>query len=473
MPNGSRRIVGTRGGLGRIVAMALALAVGLLLVLAGAARGEVLTPIGLTAEGGNGWHQLNDFAVSWTNPPGYAIAGANWRIAGPSYSGASQFIAGFGISRIEGIRVPAAGSWELTVWLRDQLRYESPMLAASLELRFDDVPPAVDFVPGGTAPPQLVAAVSDPVSGVASGEISYRRLDEESWTALPTELRAGAFGAELAAATPPLRPGAPYLFRAEAGDVAGNLGSTTTGADGTPMVLAAPPSAGAPGTAARAAHLRAVLVGRHGGRGASELTAAAGEAVVLRGRLTVRAPGADGGVGAALAGRRLRVASRPVRGARAADAAEVVETDADGRFELPLPAGPSRRVTVASAGGKGLAPLRRRLALRVRAAVSLRAVPRRLRTGGLVLLEGRVGSRDARIPRSGKLVTISYRERETGRWRPVIVTRSDRRGRFHAGYRFRYVTGRALIRLRATAPAEAGWPYAPGFSPPVTLEVRG
>jgi hypothetical protein len=91
----------------------------------------------------------------------------------------------------------------------------------------------------------------------------------------------------------------------------------------------------------------------------------------------------------------------------------------------------------------------------------------------MLRLAGRVGSRGARIPRSGKLVTISYWEREARRWRPVIVTRTDRGGRFRAGYRFRYVTGRARIRLRATVPAEADWPYAPGFSRPVTVEVHG
>ena len=55
------------------------------------------------------------------------------------------------------------------------------------------------------------------------------------------------------------------------------------------------------------------------------------------------------------------------------------------------------------------------------------------------------------MPRRGKLVAIQYLEAATGRWRPVLVTRTDHGGRFHARYRFRYVSGAARIRLRATA----------------------
>ena len=88
-------------------------------------------------------------------------------------------------------------------------------------------------------------------------------------------------------------------------------------------------------------------------------------------------------------------------------------------------------------------------------------------------LVGKVLSRGAPIPRRGKLVAIQYLEESTHRWRPVLVTRSDHHGRFRAHYRFRYVSGRAAIRLRATALAEERWPYAPGSSPPVTVRVQG
>jgi hypothetical protein len=81
--------------------------------------------------------------------------------------------------------------------------------------------------------------------------------------------------------------------------------------------------------------------------------------------------------------------------------------------------------------------------------------------------------RGAPLPRRGKLIAIQYLEAATGRWRPVLLTRSDHSGRFSARYRFRYVSGAASIRLRAVALAEDRWPYAPGASPPVTVHVTG
>lgn len=466
-----RAAAGSRGGLGRVVSMAAALAVGSVLALASAARGqEPPIPLGLAVEGGDEWRAANDFGVFWTNPAGAQVAGANWRISGQGFEGSSQFVPGADLTELESIRVPAAGAWDLWVWLRDASGFESTWFETMVTLRLDDVSPAVSFMSGDAQalPPRLVAEVMDPLSGVADGTISYRRIDENRWVDLPTQIRAGAFGTELVAATPELKPGTAYLFQAAARDGAGNIGSTTLRADGAPMQFPAPRGGdadGAGGAPRQARLLVALGRGRSGGRGRTHLTVAAGEGAMLRGRLADQ----DGG----LEGRQLRVISRPARGARGGVEVDPVTTGERGRFELRLSPGPSRRIAVVFAGGDGLRPARRRLSLGVRGAVTLRAAPTHLRTGGLLRLAGRVGSRGARIPRSGKLVTISYWERETRRWRPVIVTRTDRAGRFHTSYRFRYVSGRARIKLRATAPAEADWPYAPGSSPPVTVEVRG
>ncbi|HEX8959187.1 MAG TPA: hypothetical protein VF770_05145, partial [Solirubrobacterales bacterium] len=105
--------------------------------------------------------------------------------------------------------------------------------------------------------------------------------------------------------------------------------------------------------------------------------------------------------------------------------------------------------------------------------IVLQVRPRTLRTGGLVRLSGRVCARRALLPRRGKLVAIQYFESAARRWRPVLLIRTDRRGSFHARYRFRYVSGRARIRLRAAALAEERWPYATGASRPLTVRVRG
>jgi hypothetical protein len=41
-----------------------------------------------------------------------------------------------------------------------------------------------------------------------------------------------------------------------------------------------------------------------------------------------------------------------------------------------------------------------------------------------------VRAHGAPLPRRGKLVAIQYLEAATGRWRPVLVTRSDHAGHF-------------------------------------------
>ena len=127
---------------------------------------------------------------------------------------------------------------------------------------------------------------------------------------------------------------------------------------------------GGPDAAARArrgvfAHLR----WRHH-RGPS-VTVPFGRAALLSGRLL----DADG---AGLAGRSLRVVARPSRGALAERRVYAVRTGPHGGFRLPLPAGPSRRITVIFAGEPGFDGARRpALALRVRGGVELQGGPER------------------------------------------------------------------------------------------------
>jgi len=203
---------------------------------------------------------------------------------------------------------------------------------------------------------------------------------------------------------------------------------------------------------------------RHRG---TEITVPFGSAPILSGRLLDAA-------GAGLAGRRLRVVSRPSRGALSRIRVDEVRTGPHGGFRLPLPAGPSRRITVGFAGEDGLEASRRPgMALRVRGAVALGAAPDAVPAGGVVHFSGRVSAKGAPLPRRGKLIAIQYYESAARRWRPVLFVRSDRSGRFRARYRFRYLTGRARIRFRAVALAEERWPYATGASAPVTVRVGG
>jgi hypothetical protein len=443
-------------------------------------------PRNLALAGGEGWRRLDNFDFSWQNPdqrPASPIGGAHWRIEGPAgYDTGVQLASGHDISSLADRTLPRPGLYTLHIWLRDEAGNADAGTAIEIPMRLDDVPPGVAFEavagPTGAELPRTVSAeVRDEHSGPAGGEIAYKRVNAESWTGLPTKLQPGegANAARVVAPVPDnLEPGT-YVFRADALDAAGNTASTTRRADGTEMALRKTPAPVGPGRPAsgagtsRAAGAKTRLFAklrwhrRHGPR----VTVPFGAGASLSGRLL----NSDG---AGLAGRPLRVVSRPSRGALSGARIETVHTGAHGGFELALPAGPSRRITVAFAGGDGLAAARRpALALRVRGAVTLGASPRSLHTGQSVRLWGRVRARGAPLPRRGKLVAIQYYEDEARLWRPVLVTRSDHSGRFRARYRFRYVTGRAKIRLRAVALAEERWPYAPGASRPVTVEVTG
>jgi len=419
-------------------------------------------PKAVVVADGEGWHRLDDFDLAWQNPSqgaGSPIAGASWRIVGAGgYDSGVRFAAGRDRRSLLDLTVPAAGSYSLQVWLRDEAGNEDPSSAVTVPLRFDDVPPSVAFVDGPDG--QIWADVADAHSGPASGSLFYRRLDSSQWSELPTKLTPGdaAGSGHLVAQLPELGYGT-YVFRADAADVAGNSASTTLRADGTQMSIRRLPP-----TKAKT-RLFARLRGGHGH--GDVLTVPFGAPALLSGSLT-RVEGAG------LAHRELRVVSHPSHGALVRIGARTVRTGERGGFELRLPPGPSRRVTVTFAGDEALDPARRPgLELRVRSGISLRATPQSLQTGEVVQLSGKVTGRAAPLPRRGKLVAIQYFEQASGRWRPVLVTRTDHHGRFRAHYRFRYVSGEATIRLRATALAEERWPYAPGSSAPVTIQVRG
>lgn len=435
-------------------------------------------PRDLAVGGGGEWRRTNDFDASWANPdqgPASPIGGAFWKIEGPSgFDSGVKFAAGRGLTELPDRSVPHAGTYALEVWLRDEAGNDAASSAVSVPLRFDDVSPAVAFEPvdaGEATPQQVRAQIADEDSGPASGEIHYRRLDAAAWTELPAKFQPGnpVTTAQLVAALPgDLAPGT-YVFRADAVDGAGNAASTTRRADGVEMTVRRVATGSAAVRRAEPARSRARIFARLAwhGRAGTELTVPFHASAALGGRLL----DADG---AGLAGRTVRVVSRPSRGALGKAHIEVVETGPHGGFHLDLPPGTSRRIAVSFRGEERLGAARRRpLTLRVRGGVDFHAAPDSLRTGEVLRFGGHVRTLGAPLPRRGKLVAIQYYEEATGSWRPVLVTRTDHGGRFHARYRFRYVIGSARIRLRAVVLPEERWPYAPGASHPVTVRVTG
>ena len=435
-------------------------------------------PRSLAPAGGEGWRRANDFDLSWVNPDqgvASAIGGASWRIEGPAgYDGGVRFAAGHDLGTLQNVSVPHAGTYALSVWLRDEAGNEAPASAVSVPLRFDDVSPGVAFdapAAGAEAPDQIAARITDAHSGPAAGEIHYRRLGSDGWTELPAKFQPGdaADNARMTARLPgDLAPGT-YVFRAGAIDAAGNTASTTRRADGVEMTVRKVASDGAVGRAEQVGRGKARIFARLGwhGHAGTELTVPFGTGAMLSGRLV----NADG---AGLAGRTLRIVSRPSRGALRRAHVETVATGAHGGFSLRLAAGTSRRIAVAFPGEAHLdGASRRPLTLRVRGGIDLRAAPGALHTEEAVRFSGRVRTLGAPLPRRGKLVAIQYYEEAAKRWRPVLVTRTDHSGRFHASYRFRYISGTASIRLRAAVLPEERWPYAPGASRPITVRVTG
>jgi len=438
-------------------------------------------PRNLTLAGGEGWRRTDDFDLSWANPdqgPASPIGGAFWRITGPAgFDSGVKYAPGRDLTAIADRTVPGPGLYTFHIWLRDEAGNDAPGSALDVPLRFDNVAPGVAFEPTpadatseSSLPDTVRADIADAHSGPASGQIGYRRIDAEQWAELPTKFEPGpeSGAARLSAHVPDnLGPGT-YLFRADALDAAGNATTTTRRADGTEMALrkrAAVAAAQRASATRKKTRLFARL--RWRGRGGPAATVPFGAAAVLAGRLL----DADG---AGLADRRLRIVSRPSRGALVQPSVETVETGPHGGFQLELIAGPSRRITVAYPGDADLEPSRRpALALRVRGGISFRATPRKLRTGEVVRMGGRVRTLGAPLPRRGKLVAVQYYESAAHRWRPILVTRSDHSGRFRARYRFRYISGSASIRLRAIALSEERWPYVPGASRSITVYVTG
>jgi hypothetical protein len=433
--------------------------------------------------GGDVWRRVNDFDLAWTNPDqGSAspIWGAYWRITnGAGYDTGIQFAGGRDVAGVPNRSVPTAGAYTFHLWLRDEAGNDSPPTAVEVPLRLDDVRPGLAFsadAPSGF-PDSVSADIYDEHSGPASGEIRYRRLGVDSWTDLSARFVRGEAPAraQLVARIPEsLGPGT-YLFQAEASDGAGNSSTTTRRVDGTEMTLrklppplAEKPDKEKPGTVAAArgkTRIFARLRWHH--RNGASVTVPFGAIAILSGRLL----DADG---AGLAGRQIRVIARPSRGALVPTRFEAVRTGEHGGFRLEMPAGPSRRITVAFGGEERLDRARRApLSLRVRSGVAFHAAPASLRTGQEMRLWGRVRAQGAPIPRRGKLVAIQYLESATGRWRPVLVTRSDHSGHFRARYRFRYISGSARIRLRAVSLSEERWPYVPGASRSIAVRVSG
>jgi hypothetical protein len=135
---------------------------------------------------------------------------------------------------------------------------------------------------------------------------------------------------------------------------------------------------------------------------------------------------------------------------------------ANGRFVIRLGKGPARLARITYPGGPGLLPATRQLRLMVPASSSSRASRTRL-AAGLVRFRGRVRGG------AGPGLVVVLQGKEQGAWRTFADTRTGKRGRWSASYRFSGRPGDYPIRVRVRR--QANLPYTTGYSRRVTVHV--
>lgn len=167
---------------------------------------------------------------------------------------------------------------------------------------------------------------------------------------------------------------------------------------------------------------------------------------------TVRTPS-----GAALAGGKVAVSARPLRGG-AWSAPTFVTAGANGRFAFTLPRGPSREVRL------GYGESTQSVKLIVSAPVRLKTDRKATRNGRSVRFEGTV-------PGAERARTRVELQAWAGRWVP-FATAALKKGRFSASYRFRSTYATTRYRFRAVVHGDDDFPYAGGTSPEVEVVVR-
>jgi len=417
-------------------------------------------PRSLTVAGGENWRRENGFRLDWLEPDqGRAapIASYGYRLSGPGSD--AEPVWRFGVGSIERIDLPGPGEFRVSVWLADRAGNTDVKASAESVLRFDDVSPTAYFVePTSEQPDRLRVAISDEHSGPAGGTISFRRQGGGEWQRLATEQGADSGGRHLEALFPSegLDPGL-YEFQAKVLDLAGNGTVTGNRGNGSAMTMRVSPKM-EPELAARFSR---------NGESSSTMLVPFGEGARVTGRLST--PGGTG-----IPAQPIRIEHRPSSGSIAVAKSTITETDGHGNFSVAVSPGASRSLFVRFDGTKKLAEAAvGPLEFRVKGSVGLIASPRVLRTGQRMRLRGSVDMRWATRQERGNLVAIQYFEKTSGLWRPILIARTDRAGRFSRAYRFRYITGSARIRLRAVLLPSQHFPFESSTSKVVKVQVKG
>ena len=426
----------------------------------------------VAVERGEAWRNTNDFVVGWTNPPEgdrAPIAGAAYKLcpAGAGTCTGGQR-AGSNLSRF-GIATPGPGEWTVSLWRRDAAGNETETAASvPVALRYDPEPPQLGFEPPAAGDPTLIAvAVTDRVSGIASGSVEISASGSGIWQAVPTQKSGSRLITRIDDAALP--PGT-YALRARAADQAGNAASTDRRLDGQPMTLTLPLRIVA---TMRAGFQRDRMVWktirRHGKRVRVRRKVRVLKPIVRvpprgRARVAGRLLNQDG---QGIAGQEVRVYSAsPIS---AEQLVGVLHTDGAGRYRYVAAGSTNRALRFVYPGTALVLPAQTTIKMRVPGRTSLRVTRRRVLNGQAVTFRGRLRTLPA--PAGGKLVELQVRL--SGRWQTFRTVRTDAAGRWAIPYRFKRTRGVQVYRFRARLPHETSYPFVTGGSRSLAVRVRG
>jgi len=301
--------------------------------------------------------------------------------------------------------------------------------------------------------PELIRALlADAHSGIATAQLHLRPVDSSEWQPLHTDVAGGE--AQSRVDSRAYQSGV-YEFMAQATDVAGNATRTTLRRDGSPMRLSFP--------LRKDADLRAAV-----GDGASpRQTLGYGTSTEAHGRLLDDA-------GDPLAGQQITVIEHFGEGALIRERVSHVTTDAEGRWESKIPAGPSRRVEAVFRGTRRYAPATTEAGrLTVKSRATFRTSASEAPEGSRVAFKGKVRHVGARIPAGGKLVELQVRV-AARRWDTVgEAFRTQGSGRYRTSYRFgKHYVADVRFRFRVKVQSEGDWPYRKAVSKQRTVTIQ-
>ncbi len=239
-------------------------------------------------------------------------------------------------------------------------------------------------------------------------------------------------------------------------------GKSGTGAGATTPTNQPSTTAGRPN--GQGATTQATLTARWRRTAGSTLTSTFARREAIVGRLT-------GPSGAPIAGAQIELSATPAFAGAAAVAMKGARSRSDGTFTVTLPDHLSSRaihLAYRAQQGEARPAATRTLRLAVRAPLTLKISPHASHQGATIRFTGRLLA--GPIPSGGKPLILEARSGH-GAWIQFHVSRTDRRGRYHSSYRFRF-PGPARYRFRVVCEAEADYPFATGASPTAIVTER-